>query len=179
MKRLLIPSLLLGLLVLACQRPTPGDRPGPNDRERHVTVGPTFPGHAPGAKTIYLGVAIRHPDVAGVVRGRIGITMDALDTVTQFHGFAAGQPLPWEIEVDSGFEYPMDINPGYPNQVLFTITGIIVGRKAGERVECWIRDKDYAYYDQDYTLVNKRVPSAPARVHCSAFVNPPPPLPAG
>jgi hypothetical protein len=165
--RLILILLVIGLV--ACGRPLPGERPGPD----RPTIGPTFPAHMPGAKTIYLGVAIRHPDVAGPVHGRITMVMDAVDTITQFHGIAAGAPLPLSTEVDSGFEYPMDINPGYPNVVLFKISGTVVGRFKGERVECWIRDSEYGYYSQNRTYVNPRVPSAVITAECFARIAPP------
>jgi hypothetical protein len=160
-----LPYLITCLLALTGCAPQ-GRRPDPGTTQPTRPHGP--PG-IPGFRDIYLGVQVRSAE--GVQQARISVLVDAFDDEGK-RGTRFSTSLPYDTEVDSGWEYRLQIAPDFPHTVYVLIHGTAVGLKPGQYIECWIRDSLGTYYDQEYTTVSKQVPSGAITARCAASIPP-------
>lgn len=163
MRRVLLLALVVGLLASGCQRPTPGERPGPD----RPTVGPTFQRFGPDvARTVLLGVKLLNAD-GDPIPGRITIYADAVDTKGG-RGVAASK-FPINTEVNSGWEYQIQVARTYQLPVVFVLKATAIGLDPGEQVECYFQDGDppFGIYDRKRNRVAHDAPNP----HASRVVN--------
>lgn len=164
MRRVLLLTLVAGLLAGGCQRPLPGERPGPD----HPTIGPTFP-FQPQNRHFIIGTLLRNADGA-VMAGRIGIYADAVDSAGGRGRSPKGKSyFPIETIVDSNWKFPFDIPFGYELDVNITMDATAFGLEPGERIESYIVEDtglNYIYYDQKHSVAPRVNPHQPLHADC-------------
>jgi hypothetical protein len=170
--RILAAVAVVTLLVTGCQRPIPGERPGPDDRPPRPTIGPTF-AFQPQNRHFLIGVQLRNAEGV-IMAGRIAIFADAVDSRGN-RGTPAGgdSSFPIETTVGSGWQFPFDIPPDYEFDVNITMEATAIGLEPGERVECWIVEDTgltYVYYHQRQATAPPINPHQPLDADCFAKV---------
>jgi hypothetical protein len=165
MRRSILILIAVVMLLSGCKVPRqPGDiGPAP------PTPPPTFP-HQPGWHTVIFGAMLLNSD-GDPIPGRISVYADAVDT-TGAHGTSAGVHLPIDREVDSGWEFQVQVSPEHPHPVIFGLRVIAIGLDHREQVYCYLRDELYAYYDQNWNRATGTNPRAPRTVNCATTITP-------
>ena len=161
MKRALTIGLAItALIALAC---------GPGGgRDENVQPPRPQPPAVEGARNIFFGAQIRSATDGAPTRGRITMTIDAIDSAGG-KGSPFRKVYPWDGEVNSGHEEYLTIVAGFPRAVIVSVTATVVGREPGEVVECWIRGDEYEYFDQDAVKVKSH---GPHTAKCTATIAP-------
>jgi hypothetical protein len=165
----IVLALCVALAAVAgCQRPIPGQRPGPDDPGR-PTVGPTFQRFpADVARTVVFGVKLLNAD-GDPIPGRITIYVDVAD-IKGGRG-AMAHKFPIDTTVDSGWEDMAQVGRDYRYEVVFVLRATAVGLSPGEQVECYLQDGDppFGFWDRKRNRVphDAKVPSAPRTVSCT------------
>lgn len=146
--------------------------PGAAAPSRRPTVGPVLP-HQPGYRKVKLTVMVRDRD-QNQIRGRLYVVVDAVAAGDRGNP-ARGQRLPLDREVDSGWTFPLEIDPEYRVPITFTLDAVTIGTPPRGTIltgAIYLDDAVVAYLAECLDRIYPGEGTRPLHVHCSGILHP-------